>query len=109
MILSGTLVQYLGGGESEREGILRARGVYTVTGYAPPTGGYHAGGTWCEASTIWLCEASSTADDGAFCFCRFRILAPPITEADRLELTAPDDGAAPAVPVRQPAKTDARP
>ena len=97
MILPGTLVQYIGTASKGRH---RRMGVYSVRaaelneyqshwlldeGESEPCGGI--------SYRVWTDQSGPNGT----CSCFFRIIAPPITEADRLEASAPD---APAKPKR---------
>lgn len=115
MILPGTLVQYLGGVSSTavRLGLLHPMGIYTVRAHratphpmACPV--CRPQGMTCDSGGLELERVFAPAgvetepgfrSVGAFTVCSFRILAPPITEADRLEMSAPDNDGA-----KQPAK-----
>lgn len=106
MILPGTLVQYW----FNQNPRLRPNGIYTVRATKVSLGDHcpvHGRFSDCDRVGLLLCEADPTPrgaataygwkSSGQFGSCAFRIIAPPITEADRLEASAPD---APAKPKR---------
>ena len=105
MILPGTLVQRVRPSQSGR---LRVMGIYTVSGSYAFSRCCACGADACTA--IYLAEVDNSpthlrmsgvrpfvASMPGYSLCGFRIIAPPITEADRLEASAPD---APAKPKR---------
>lgn len=109
MILPGTLVMYLG-----RSRRLRAGGVYTVlteegNGKLICTACMQRG---CSGLFLSGVDNGLPEDDDppelrikkapGWASCWFRIIAPPITEADRLEASAPTGGVKPA---RKPVNT----
>lgn len=106
MILPGTLVQYVAGLNPR----LRQHGVYTVKTSRIIRPEFHCpvcDKIGCGQTGLLLCEVDAIPEGelvwnglrsiGFFSSCGFRIIAPPITEADRLEASAPD---APAKPKR---------
>lgn len=100
MILPGTLVQYV---RNNPRSVLRQNGVYVVQkSFLEDFWVYCIHCNKRDLVVVYLCGVNNEHHGGnrpGWCSCAFRILAPPITEADRLEMSAPDNDGA-----KQPAK-----